>query len=338
MEKPELPTLEDVARDTGVSTATVSRCLNTPWRVAERTRDRILTSVEKLGYLPNFGAQAWASQRTNTFGAIIPTMTNAIFARGLQSFQDRLMSNNATLLVSSSSYDPAVEEAQIRTMIARGADGLLLIGARRSEAIERFLEDRGMPVVIAWTIGKAGPFSFVGFDNIAGTAALAERAIALGHRRFAFLSAIRHMNDRASERVRGVRRALRAHGLDAEGLPIVEAPYSFDAAGEAFKHLMRQPAPPSIVMCGNDVQAVGALKMARRLGLSVPGEVSITGFDDIELANVVDPGLTTVHVPHREMGTCAADVLLAQVRGAAGPQRIKLPTTIVERESLAAPG
>lgn len=305
--------------------------------MAEPTRERVLAAISALGYAPNFGAQALAAKRTNTFGAVIPTMTNAIFARGLQAFQDELTRNDATLLVSSSSYDPDIEERQIRTMIARGADGLLLIGTRRNRSVTRFLEQRGVPVVIAWTIGPAHRRSFVGFDNVAGSAALAARAIALGHRRFAFLSAERRLNDRAADRVRGVRQALRTHDLDPDAMPVQEAPYAIEAAMAAFAKLMQLRPRPGIVMCGNDVQAVGAIKQAQVMGLSVPREVSITGFDDIELAHVISPALTTVHVPHREMGRRAAEVLLACTRGESVPQRVRLPTRIVERESLAAP-
>ena len=337
MDKRPLPTLEDVARETRVSTATVSRCLNEPWRVAEPTRNRILASVAELGYTPNFGARALAAKRTDTFGAVVPTLSNAVFARGLQAFQDELSRNGATLLVSSSSYDDRVEEAQIRTMVARGADGLLLIGKRRGEAVYRFLERRGIPVVIAWTIARPGPWSYVGFDNAAGIAALTERAVALGHERFAFLGAERAMNDRAAERVRGARRVWRRHGLDVAALPVVEVPYDIDAAGDAFARLMARAPRPTVVMCGNDVQAVGALKRAHALGIGVPEEVSITGFDDLEIASVVTPGLTTVHVPHRDMGRRAAEVLLAQARGDDDPRGVRLSTRVVERQSLGPP-
>lgn len=337
MNEDALPTLEDVARNASVSTATVSRCLNDPGRVAEATRLRVLASVAELGYLPNFGARALAAKRTDTFGAIIPTMNNAIFARGLQAFQDELARNEATLLVSSSSYDPAIEEQQIRTMIARGVDGLLLIGTRRSRKVDDLLARRGLPVVIAWTIGRADPHSFVGFDNAAAAATMARRAIELGHRRFAFLSGERRQNDRAAERVRGVKRALKTAGIDPAELLIAESPYAFHEAGKAFRSLFETRPRPTIVMCGNDVQAVGALKMAHDMGVAVPGDISITGFDDIELATVVEPALTTVHVPHLDMGRRAAEVLLDQVRSGGRPQRVKLPTGIVERQSMAAP-
>ena len=120
-----IPTLEDVAAQSGVSTATVSRCLNSPGQVSKSTRERVMQAVSDLGYAPNFGARALAAKRTNTFGAIIPTMENAIFARGLQAFQDELREHGVTLLVASSSYSPDQEEEQIRSLVTRGADALL---------------------------------------------------------------------------------------------------------------------------------------------------------------------------------------------------------------------
>ena len=123
----------------GVSTATVSRCFNSPERVVEATRKKILLIVDELGYTPHFGARVLASNRSNTVGAIIPTMENAIFARGLQAFQETLAENNVTLLVASSGYDPEREFRQIRTLISQGADGLLLIGHARLDSTYAFL-------------------------------------------------------------------------------------------------------------------------------------------------------------------------------------------------------
>jgi len=133
------PTLEDVAMAAGVSTATVSRSLNTPDRVEEKTRTRVLDVVEQLGYTPNFAARVMAAKRSFTVGAIIPTMENAIFARGIQAFQEELYQRGYVLLVSSFLYDPEIEKDQIRTMVARGADGLLLIGHDRDPRIYEYL-------------------------------------------------------------------------------------------------------------------------------------------------------------------------------------------------------
>lgn len=331
---PTAPTLEDVARAAGVSTATVSRCLNYPERVGEKTREHVLAMVRKLGYAPNFGARALAARRTNTIGAIIPTMENAIFARGLQAFQEELSRHGYTLLVASSSYRPDLEEEQIRTLLARGADALLLIGFERAAAIHDELRRRGVPFVIAWTWHEHRAIPSVGFDNRAAMRALACHVLGLGHRRIAVISAPRKTNDRARDRVDGILDAAAEAGLDPAGIAIMETPYSIENGGRAMRALMQSDRPPTAVMCGNDVLAVGAIEAARQIGLAVPADVSVTGFDDIEIAHIVSPALTTVHVPHREMGTRAAAMLIALLGGVAAPPGGKLETRIIERGSL----
>ncbi|MEP5375888.1 MAG: LacI family DNA-binding transcriptional regulator, partial [Hyphomicrobiales bacterium] len=159
------PTLEDVAKTAGVSTATVSRCLNSPDRVMEKTRLRVKNAVEELGYTPNFGARVMAGQRTFTIGAIIPTMENAIFARGLQAFQEELLRRGYTLLVSSSAYREEVEKEQIKALVARGADGLLLIGYDREASVYKYLQTQNVPVLIAWVFAPDSAQPSIGFDN-----------------------------------------------------------------------------------------------------------------------------------------------------------------------------
>lgn len=332
-----VPTLDDVAKTAGVSTATVSRCLNAPHRVVESTRKRVMEAIDTLGYTPNFGARVMAAKRTFTIGAIIPTMENAIFARGLQAFQEELHSRGYTLLVASSAYRADVEDEQIRSLVARGADGLLLIGQDRDPALYSYLERQGVPVLVAWIYDKKGGQTSIGFDNRASMRALAAEVIGQGHRAIAMISGITEGNDRARQRVEGVRDALAAQGMDPAALTIVETPYEVDNGARALAGLMALRAPPTAVMCGNDVLAVGALRQARSMGLKVPGDVSITGFDDIELARIVVPALTTVHVPHREMGRRAAHVLIDMVENKTTPASIPLEASVQIRDSLGPP-
>lgn len=332
-----LPTLEDVARAAGVSTATVSRCLNEPGKVSEKTRDHVMQAVSKLNYSPNFGARAIAANRTGIFGAVIPTMENAIFARGIEAFQKSLVEKNGTTLVASSAYDPENEARLIRTMVARGADGLLLIGTERDPEIYTFLADRNIPTVIAWACSADPNQAYVGFDNRAASERLVAHAIGMGHRTFACISAPTATNDRARDRVLGARQAITTAGLDAAAMPIVETDYSIENGRSAFRQIAATASLPSLIICGNDVLAVGAIQAATAAGLDVPGDVSIIGFDDIELATVISPALTTVHVPHREMGRLAGDTLYSLVKDATEPIRIELETRLVERQSLAAP-
>ena len=332
-----LPTLADVAKRADVSTATVSRCLNSPGQVQEATRIKVMTAVHDLGYSPNFGARALAARRTNTIGAIIPTMENAIFARAIQAFQEELHASGVTLLVSSSSYSPEIEEEQIRTLVARGADALLLIGHDRSQAIYEFLENRGVPVLISWAYDPTMARLSIGFDNRRAMAGLAKEVLRLGHRHIGIISAECAGNDRARARVDGVRDAMREHGLDPEMAHLIETPYSIENGGKALRRMTEHYPRPTAVICGNDVLAVGAVQMARELGLRVPGDVSITGFDDIELARVVDPPLTTVHVPHREMGRQAARLLVDMVAGHPARESVRLETTLRLRGTLGPP-
>ncbi|SFO15543.1 transcriptional regulator, LacI family [Roseovarius lutimaris] len=332
-----LPTLADVATRAGVSTATVSRCLNSPGQVQQGTRDRVMAAVQDLGYSPNFGARALAARRTKTIGAIIPTMENAIFARAIQAFQEELHKSGVTLLVSSSSYRQDVEEDQIRTLVARGADGLLLIGHDRSPAIYQFLANRGVPVLICWAYDPSVARLSIGFDNRRAMAGLAAEVLALGHRNIGIISAEFEGNDRARARVSGVQDAMRAQGLDPTTADLIETPYSIENGANALREMMQNSPRPSAVICGNDVLAVGAVQMARALGLAVPGDVSITGFDDIELARVVDPPLTTVHVPHRDMGRQAARLLVDMVAGHPARDSVLLETNLCLRGTLGPP-
>lgn len=342
MTNQNVPTLEDVARAANVSTATVSRCLNTPERVIEKTRERVLAAVEALGYSPNFGAQALAAKRTNTIGAVIPTMENAIFARGLQAFQEAIAQNRATLLVASSYYRQEIEEQQIRTLVARGADALLLIGESRNPGVYEFLRNRKIPYVLAWIYKEGSQHSFVGFDNRAAARAMADKVLALGHRRVAMIAGVTLHNDRARDRVLGVRDAAAAHVAPMSELDVVESPYTFQDAADAFAVIMQRETRPTAVICGNDILAIGALKQAKAMGLRVPEDISITGFDDIEIAEVTEPAITTVHVPHRQMGQVAAEILVRQLQSkAAGteiePESRELDTYIVDRGSLGPP-
>ncbi|WP_419909940.1 LacI family DNA-binding transcriptional regulator [Hoeflea sp.] len=332
--KPNLPTLEDVAARAGVSTATVSRSLHAAEQVSRDTRDRVLAAVRELGYAPNFSAQALAAKRTNTFGAIIPTMENAIFARGLQAFQEQLNEKNITLLVASSSYSAELEDEQIRTLVARGADALLLIGHDRSPEIYAFLERRKIPYVVAWVYDADMPRLSIGFDNRKAMAALTRRVLDFGHESIAVITAECSENDRARERLAGVKDALSERGLDLASLRVIETTYSIGNGASAFSELMQNGKRPTAVLCGNDVLAAGALMMARSHGIDVPNDVSITGFDDIELAQIVSPALTTVHVPHREMGRGAARLLIALRNGEGPGHSIELDADIRMRETL----
>jgi len=331
---PAVPTIEDVAKKAKVSTATVSRCLNEPDKVTENTRIRVLEAVENLGYTPNFAARTMAAKRSHTIGAIIPTMDNAIFATGLHAFQEALHRRGYTMLVASSAYQLDREYEQIKTLVARGADGIMLIGHERQKEVYNYLAGRKIPTLATWSFQEDTNIPSIGFDNRKPMAALTREVLRLGHVNIAMIAAVLSGNDRSQQRVQGVKDALFEQGMDPNSLIIVESLYGIDKGASAFRELMSRIPRPSAVLCGNDVLAVAAIREAQNMGLTVPKDVSITGFDDIELARIVDPQLTTVHVPHHAMGRKAATELIDMVEEKSKGVSFELETNLRIRKSL----
>ncbi len=330
-----VPKLDDVAKAAGVSPATVSRTLNTPEMVSKDTLVKVRSAVDKLGYTPNFGARAMAAKRTMTIGAIIPTMENAIFAEGIQAFQEQLRRLGYTLLVSSNSYDPDLEADQIRTLVSRGADGILLIGYRRDESIYDFLRRRKIPFLLSWAFAANNAMPAIGFDNRAAMYRLCGEVLSLGHQKFGIISGTVAGNDRAANRLKGILERLKLQGItDA---PVLETPFGIENGAVAMAQLMALPDRPTVVMCGNDVLAVGAIQCAQNMGLNVPADVSVTGFDGIELARVVAPKLTTVRVPHAEMGRCAAVEIVNMVENRCEGKSHELQSLVQLADSLCPP-
>ena len=177
----------------------------------------------------------------------------------------------------------------------------------------------------------------MGFDNRAAAIRIARYLLELGHREFAMISGITEGNERAGERLRGVREALAAAGISLPAERVVEKPYTLPAGREGLREVLRAAPRPTAVVCGNDVLAIGALAECQAAGLAVPRDVSVTGFDDLEMAAVVTPGLTTVHFPTAELGALAAQNLLARLAGGAAPKRTELPVELVVRASAGAP-
>ncbi|MEE9333052.1 MAG: LacI family DNA-binding transcriptional regulator [Granulosicoccaceae bacterium] len=337
MNRANKPTLEDVAKLAKVSTATISRSINEPDKVAGATRERIQSAISQLAYTPNFGAKILASNKSNTVGAIIPTMANAMFASGLHAFQQALANHGVLLLVASSGYNPEDEFEQIQTLLSHGADGLLLIGTERPNATHEFLEMRKIPYIISWCYQADSDKLYAGFDNKQSAYEIAKAVLDIGHRRIGMLAGVSQGNDRATNRIKGVTQAIDDFGNDAQLSNIVETAYTLEDGAQAFDKLMRGANIPTAVICGNDVIAAGALNRAKEIGLKVPADISITGFDDINLATAVDPQLTTVRVPQEQMGRAAARLLLDFVSSRKQPSSVQFETEVVMRDSLGPP-
>ena len=331
------PRLEDVAARAGVSTATVSRVLNQRVSVKEALRNRVLKAVEELGYVPHGAARALASRRTRTIGAIVPTIDNAIFSTSLQTLQDRLSRFGYMLLLASSDYNLEREQKESHALIEKGIDGLILVGETHLPGIYGMLGKMHVPYVNIWIYNESSPHPCVGFDNYGAAVHLAEYLVDIGHRKIAMVAGINEGNDRAVGRSAGVRDALTRRGLAFHEGFYEERQYTIDEGRKAASAWLSHPSPPTAIMCGNDILALGVLFECLNRGIDVPGDVSITGFDGLDLAGHVRPALTTVHIPSAEMGVLAADYLIARLENRTVAEKTRLSTSLVIRGSTAPP-
>jgi LacI family transcriptional regulator len=330
---PTPPNIEDVATAAGVSTATVSRVLNKPGSVREPLRGRVVEAVARLGYVPHAGARALKLQRSGTVGAVFPTVDNAIFAKAIDALQQRLADAGLQLLIATSGYDVDTEARQAMNLVTRGVDALALCGVGQSPQLLQFLHQRELPTVHAMTTPPPPGMVCVGFDNARAIGQAVRYLLDLGHRRIAMLAGVTRDNDRAAARVAGVRLALKKAGIGLAPHRLVERKYGLAEAREGFRALMATTPAPTAILCGNDVLAFGALLEAQRMGIAVPGSLSIVGFDDLEMARHIQPALTTLHVPTQQMWHAVADRLIAALEQRPVPAATEVEVELVVRES-----
>ncbi|MEQ8355329.1 MAG: substrate-binding domain-containing protein [Kiloniellaceae bacterium] len=331
-------TLKDVAVQAGVSTATVSRVLNSQGKVNRETEARVTEAVAALGYVPHAAARALASRRSRTVGAVTAALDNPIFAKGIQALESRLEQSGYGLLVASSNYEPARELKQVRTMVERGIDAIMLQGDSHLPEIYALLQRKGIAYINTWVYDAAAAHPCCGFNNEAAARNLANYLLDLGHRDVAMVGGITSGNDRARNRIKGVKAALAARGLDLPAQRVIERPYSVSDGRDGLRALLSMPGPPpTAVIGGNDLLAIGILLEAQQSGLQVPGDISVAGFDDIELSANISPALTTIHVPVEEICTLAGDYLVARIEGRAARDHVALEAKLVVRQSTARP-
>lgn len=327
----------DIAAEARVSTATVSRVINTSGVVSDSVRERVEEAMERLGYVPNGVARSLTTNRSWTIGAVVPTLENDLFARGIDGLMKRLRTMDYSLMVMSSDYSLEDEYILVKRLLERGVDGLLLVGQSRLPRTTELLARSGRPYVEAYSSDLSERDNHIGFNNRAAAKSLVEHLYQLGHRHFGMLAGITKDNDRALGRRDGTLEALRSLGLDANSNIVTEVPYEIDAAREAFASLIQSNNPPTALVCGNDLIAMGALIEAQSMGLIIPDQISVVGFDDHPLSRHIWPGLTTVRVPAGRMGQESAVALVAAIEHGTPVGRRDIAAPLIRRNSTAPP-
>ncbi len=342
--------LADIAARAGVSTATVSRALNEPDKVSPDLRQRVLDTVDELNWVPHAAAKALASHRTRTIGVIMAgSLGHENMAHELEALQKHLAAAGYSVLLAFSELDDEQELAQTRVLLERGVDALVLHSESHHEKLWRLLEVQKTPVVFTRTATGLPGYTTVGYDMYAAFAQLAQHLLDLEHEQFGMMllttpqqeqQQIPEPDLRVKPALAGVSDKLASRGLSIRTEHITSTWFSVDKGLECCRQIMAATPRPTALICMNDYMAIGAMLECQAMGLHVPNDISIVGFDDIEWAALCKPPLTTVRAPDAAMGQATAECILDAVAGVtAAPTRHELEVELVLRASTGpAPG
>jgi LacI family transcriptional regulator len=329
-------TIRDVAREAGVSVATVSRVFNRSGPVRETTRRRITEVAARLRYTPNSAARSLSLRQTETIGVLLPDLYGEFFSEVIRGIDQLVQREGWHLLVSSSHNERADLDSALRAMRGR-VDGLLVMspGLDASALSENL--PANLPVVLLNCEVAGRAFDSLNIDNCGGAMAVTEHLLGLGHERVGVITGPARNHD-SRERLRGTRSVLEARG---RGLPaglVYEGDFSEASGFRGALALLEGARRPSAIIAGNDSMAVGALSALADAGVRVPQDMAVVGFDDIPIARYVSPPLTTVRVSIPELGSRAAARLLEALEQGPGRERVQelLPTELVVRRSCGA--
>ncbi len=324
-------TLRDVAQEAGVSTATVSRVLNGSAVVSEGTRARVQAAIDALHFVPSAAARAINSGRTHVVGALVPTLDNAIFSRFLDALEEELAGYGLSLVVATTKDDTDREAKRARGLVDIGVEGLIVSGVTHSPVLDALIEKRELPVVAISYFDPSYHLPTIGYDNESA----ARSALGLlrdnGHKSISVYHGPSAGNDRTRARLKAFRNDPQSD------FRFCAMPLDVFAASIAARSDFAGPGRATAVLALSDVLAQGALFGLQALGISVPGEVSVVGIDDLPSSAATTPALTTVHLPAREMGQRAAAALAKWVEDGIRPAPERLDTKVMRASSSLAP-
>lgn len=330
-------TLRQIAREAGVSIATVSRALRQPDTVSHETRTRIQTLVVRHRYVPDARAAGLSSRRTGLIGLLVPTLSNSIYAAFAEAVQSHLQDAGRKLMIANTNYIEQLESQIVRKLIESRVEGVIFTGYRRDPAIYQLLRHYGIPFVVTWSTSANPDVPSISFDNRRAAKAATAHLLRLGHRRIGLVCGVAALNDRAQQRIDGYREALAEIEHPFDPTLVRECPFDASEGALAAEHLLSLDRPPTALFCANDIQALGALFACQRLGISVPNDLSIVGFDDLPIVRMTTPPLTTVRVPAHEMGEAVSHALLRASDTQTPIRSRRFEATLILRASHARP-
>ncbi len=329
--------MKTIAKQVGLSPATVSRVFHSPHLVSLKTRDKVMNAVRESGYIYNAAAKDFSSKKSTVIGVLVPT-ADALFGNTLCGIQNVTMGIGYSTIQGVTNYDLETEQKLLRQFQERRVAGIIMTGlVTGQEKLIESLADSGLPIVIVWEKLTDSRFNFVGFDNKNGGKIATEYLISLGHRRIGMLVGPFTKVSRVKKRLDGYLEALRENNIEPDDSLIMERLPRYIEGAEAMAGLLSLDNPPTAVFAASDALAVGAMHEVHQRGLRVPNDISIIGFDDADVAAFLNPPLTTIRVDAYKLGVIAAETIVGLAKGEIlDPRHYTLGTDLIVRKSCAA--
>ena len=347
-------TSHDVAREAGVSQSTVSRVLRNQGRVSAETRERVMAAASQLGYVPSEVGRSLVTRATRTIAIVITDLENVFYPYLIAPLHNEAWVQNYRMVLLTEGVEPLNADGKseaagpqdedalnplLDRLLNRSTDGVVLTTSRLDGTVPRVLARRSLPFVFLTRFVEGIAADSAVVDNSLGASLATSEALRLGHVRFGGIFGPPDTST-GRDRERGTRAALRAAGLELPDLFARHGSFTYEAGYQAMMDLMAQNPRPTVVICANDTVAIGAFNATRTLGLSVPGDVSLVGFDDLPLAGWEVFGLTTVHQPMEEMARAAVRLLIERIEGrvdSGAVRQMVFEPRLVLRRTLAPP-
>jgi DNA-binding LacI/PurR family transcriptional regulator len=329
--------IREIARRAKVSTATVSRTINRVPTVDPQLAKRVSKVIDEMGYYPNTQARALVSGRSRIFGLIVSEITNPFFPEIVQVFEHLAVHHNYEILLSSTVHEPKRMELAVRRMIERRVDGVAVMTFGMEDALLENPRFRKVPLVFV-DVGPARPrISNIRIDYRHGIRQAVQHLAALRHTRIAFVTGPPHLKSALARRT-AFQESMREIGLEVPSEMLVVGDHTMEGGMAALKKLAALRGRPTAIMCSNDMSAIGVMRESFEMGLRIPQDLSLIGFDDIHLAQFMIPPLTTIQMSQADLGTLSFQALMNEVqRESPSPKGTEyvLTTNLILRRSTA---
>ncbi|SEG56746.1 gluconate operon transcriptional repressor GntR [Vibrio hangzhouensis] len=310
--KKKRPTLQDIADRVGVTKMTVSRALRDPSLVSEAVRAKIDQVTDELGYIPNRAPDMLANAKSKVIGVLVPSLTNQVFAEVIRGIESVTSPSGYQTMIAHYGYSEQREQESIESLLSYNVDGIILSENVHTDKARKMLETASIPVVEIMDSRTPQIEQAVGFDNLQASKDITGHMLNRGRRKVAYFAA--RMDARTQQKMAGYREAMLECGYEPFTLQTEEAS-SFTLGADLLQRLLNEHPDADGIVCTNDDLAIGALFECQRLGIEVPAQISIAGFHGLDISQAMVPKLTTVVTPREDIGTVAAQQLIARLRG-----------------------